>query len=210
MLRILIVDDHAVVREGLKHILRSEFKSLNISEAENADEAEAVLNSQKMDMVILDITMPGRSGLDVLRDIRRVHTSLPVLVLSIHPESQYALRVIKSGASGYMTKESAPRELVSAVEKILNGKKYLSEPMTQLLLEEIKHDSEKPPHETLSNREFEILCLIAKGTSLKDIAARLRLRPKTVSTYRMRLLEKMSMESNAELTRYAVEHDLID
>lgn len=210
MLKLLIVDDHAVVREGLKHILCAEFKNPHVLEAENADQAMRLLNNNKLDMVILDITMPGRSGLDVLREIHKLYPRLHVLVLSIHPESQYALRVIKSGASGYMTKESAPHELVSAVERIFGGKKYLSEPMMQLLVEEMQNENKKPPHEELSNREFEILCMIADGKPLKDIAGRLRLSPKTVSTYRTRLLAKMNMDSNAELTRYALENDLVE
>ncbi len=210
MIKILLVDDHAVVREGLKHILCAEFKNPHVLEAENTDQAMRLLKNNKLDLVILDITMPGRSGLDVLRDIHKLYPRLHVLVLSIHPESQYALRVIKSGASGYMTKESAPHELVSAVKRILGGGKYLSEPMMMMLMEEMQDENKKPPHEELSNREFEILCMLTDGKSLKAIAGSLRLSPKTISTYRTRILAKMNMASNAELTRYAIEHDLAE
>lgn len=210
MKKILVVDDHAVVREGIKSILRSELKNVLVESAGDADTALKLLKSKPCDMIILDITMPGRSGLDLLKDIKQFFPSARVLVLSIHQESQYALRILKSGASGYITKDAPPQELLRAAQKILSGQTYLSDALAPVLLEELSGGRNELPHEALSNREFEVLRMLAKGIPLKEIAHLLKLSPKTITTYRTRILEKMGLESNAELTRYAVDNDLIE
>ena len=208
-MRILLADDHAVVRHGLKQILTDAFKRATYGEARNAQEALDLIWKQDWDVVVLDITMPGRSGLDVLREIKKSKPRLPVLVLSMHPENQFAVRVLKSGASGYMTKESAPDELVGAVKKVLAGGRYVSNALAENLAASLSV-SQKAPQEKLSDREFQVLRLIASGKMITDIARELSLSVKTISTYRSRILEKMDMKNNAELMHYAIQHRLVE
>jgi len=208
-MKILLADDHAVVRHGLKQILTDAFKRATYGEARNAQEALDLIWKQEWDVVVLDITMPGRSGLDVLREIKKSKPRLPVLVLSMHPENQFAVRVLKSGAAGYMTKESAPDELVGAVKKVLAGGRYVSNALAENLAASLSVN-QKAPQEKLSDREFQVLRLIASGKMITDIARELSLSAKTISTYRSRILEKMGMKNNAELMHYAIQHRLVE
>jgi two-component system invasion response regulator UvrY len=210
MLKILLADDHAVVRRGLKQILADEFKTAVFGEARNAQEALDLAWKDDWDVAVLDITMPGRSGLEVLREVRKSRPKLPVLVLSMHPENQFAVRVLKGGASGYMTKESAPEELVGAIKKVLAGGRYVSASLAEKLATYVSRDSLKPPQELLSDREFQVLRLIASGKLVGEIARDLSLSVKTISTYRTRILEKMGLRNNAELMRYAMQHQLVE
>ncbi len=209
MIRILIVDDHAILRRGLKEILEREFRDVSIGEAGTAEQALTQLDSEKWDLVILDITMPGRSGVDVLRNLKALRPKLPVLVLSMHPEDQYGKRVLKAGASGYMNKESAPEELIKAVRKLLSGGRYVSPTLAETLAVDLGRDDGTPAHERLSDREFEVLRKMASGKTVGQIAQELHLSVPTVSTYRARILEKMGMSTNAELIRYALSHHLV-
>ena len=210
MIKILIADDHAVVRRGLKQILAEEPNMAVFGEACNAQEVLKNVREQNWDIVILDITMPDRSGLEVLKELKNIRPKLPVLILSIHPEEQYAVRVLKAGAAGYMTKESAPEELVKAVRKVIKGSKYISPSLAEKLAFDLETDSEKPLHEALSNREYQVMCMIASGKTVKEIAKELYLSVKTISTHRARILEKMKMKTNAELTHYAIKNRLVD
>jgi DNA-binding NarL/FixJ family response regulator len=209
-MKILLADDHAVVRRGLKQILADEFTRAAFGEARNAQEALDLVWKEKWDVVILDITMPGRSGLEVLREIKRSRPKLPVLVLSMHPENQFAVRVLKRGAAGYMTKESAPDELVGAIKKVLAGGRYVSASLAEKLASYVSSDAQKPPQESLSDREFQVLRLIASGKAVSEIARELSLSVKTISTYRTRVLEKMGLRNNAELMHYAMRHELVE
>jgi DNA-binding NarL/FixJ family response regulator len=209
-MKILLADDHAVVRRGVKQILADEFKRATFGEAHNAQEALNRIYQEKWDVVVLDISMPGRSGLEVLREIKRTRPKLPVLVLSMHPESQFAVRVLKTGASGYMTKESAPEELVGAIQKVLDGRRYVSSSLGEKLATYISSDTPKDVQELLSHREFQVLRLIASGKEVGEIAKELSLSVKTISTYRARILEKMDMKNNAELMHYAIQHQLVE
>ncbi len=209
MLRIIIADDHSVVRKGLKQILSEAFQSAYIEEVGDAEDLLKKVIREKWDVVITDILMPGKSGLDVLQQIRKDHPQLPLLVLSIHPEDQYALRVIKAGASGYLNKDSAPEELVKAVNRILLGKKYITASVAERMADTLGDNNEKAPHEYLSDREFEVLKLLAAGKSVSDVGAQISLSPSTVSTYRSRIMEKMNLKTNADLTLYAIEHKLL-
>lgn len=208
-MRILIADDHAVVRQGIKQILADEFKKAVFGEARTAQEALTKIWKEKWDVVILDITMPGRSGLEVLKELKKLRPKLPVLVLSMHPEDQFAVRVLKAGASGYMTKESAPEELVGAIKKVLAGGKHISAALAEIMATYLTVDDQKPAHEQLSNREFQVLRLIASGKTVSQIAKEISLSVRTVSTYRTRILEKMALKSNAELTHYAFQNQLV-
>jgi two-component system, NarL family, invasion response regulator UvrY len=208
-MKVLVVDDHAVVRQGLKQILAAEFKRAAFGEAGTTAEALARLGEKSWDVAILDVTMPGRSGIEVLEEARRVRPKMPVLILSMHPEDQFAVRMLKLGAAGYMNKESAPAELVGAVKKVLAGGRYVSAALAERMAAYLTTDVQQPPHERLSTREFQVLRLLASGRAVKEIAADLSLSIKTVSTYRTRLLEKMNMHSTAELVRYAVEQNLV-
>lgn len=204
-----MADDHAVVRHGLKQILTDEFKRATFGEARNAQEALDLVWKHDWDVVVLDITMPGRSGLDALREIKKSKPRLPVLVLSMHPENQFAMRVLKTGASGYMTKESAPDELVGAVKKVLAGGRYVSATLGETLAASLSNN-QRAPQEKLSDREFQVLRLIASGKMATEIAKELSLSVKTISTYRTRILEKMGMKNNAELMHYAIQHRLVE
>jgi two-component system invasion response regulator UvrY len=209
MIRVIIVDDHPVVRRGLKQIIAAEPDMQVVGEAENAREALRVIRETACDVVVLDITLPDASGLDVLSRLKSELPTLPVLIMSIHDEEPYALRVLKAGASGYLMKDSLPEELIKAIRKITSGGKYISPSIAERLASEFA-SSEKALHEKLSDREFQILCLIASGKSLKEIGEVLCISGKTVSSYRARILEKMSMHSNADLVGYALKNRLIE
>ena len=210
MIRVLIVDDHAVVRRGLKEILERELEGSVCDEAENAEHAITKVRGQDWDLVILDIQMPGRSGLDVLRDIRQERRELPVLIFSVHPEDQYARRVLKAGARGYMNKENPPEELIKAIKRILSGGRYVSPTLAEKLAWDLSESTGQQVHEILSDREFEVLRMIAYGKTVSLIAEELHLSVATVSTYRARILEKMRMTNTAELIRYAFSNHLVD
>ncbi len=209
-MRILITDDHAVVRQGLKQILATEFRRAEFGEAGNAAEAIERVWHESWDVVILDISMPGRTGLEVLKEIHQHRPKLPVLVLSMHPEDQFAVRLLKVGASGYMTKESAPDALVGAVKKVVAGGRYVSPALAEKMASYLALDLHTAPHERLSDREFLVLRLIASGKTPTQIAHDLSLSVKTISTYRTRILEKTGMASNAELTHYAIQNRLVE
>lgn len=209
MKRILIVDDHPIVRDGLRQILAETEDLVVGAEAANADDALTLVRESDWDLVVLDITLPGRTGIDLLRDLRRERPLLPVLMLSIHPEDELGVRAIKAGASGYLSKECASDDLVHAIRLIVSGNKYVSRSLADRLIEEIQRDTNKPPHETLSDREYEVMSLIASGKSMKEVGAALSLSKSTVSTYRLRLLDKLKVKSNAEITRYALHHGLV-
>ena len=210
MIRVLIADDHAVVRQGLKQILSEQPDMKVFGEASTIPELLDRVHKQKWDVVVLDISMPGRGGLDGLKQLKEAQPKLPVLILSMHPEDQFAVRALKTGASGYLTKDSAPEELLQAIRKILTGRKYISPELAEKLAEDLRTDIARPLHEVLSDREFQILRLIASGKSVTEIAKALSLSVKTVSTYRTRILEKMQMKTNAELIHYAVKQQLVD
>ena len=209
MLRILIADDHTVVRKGLKQILLDEFTAAVIEEVADAEELIKKVMTDKWDVVVSDLSMPGRSGLDALQQLKISHPELPVLILSIHPEEQYALRALKSGASGYLSKDTAPDELVKAVRKVLLGKKYISQSIAEKLASTFSSDTAMNPHESLSDREFDVMKLLANGKSVSEIAEMLSLSVTTVSTYRARVMVKMDLKSNSDLTKYAIENNLL-
>lgn len=208
MIKVLIADDHAVVRRGVKQILQEQPDITVGGEATNAGEVLDQLRAHNWDVLVMDITMPGRSGLDILRDIKQLSPRLPVLILSMHAEAQFAPRVLKSGAAGYLPKESVPDELVKAIRKVYAGGRYITPTQAEKLAFNLGVGAEKPPHETLSDREYQILCFIGSGKTPTQIAAQLSLSVKTISTYRSRILEKMNMRTNAELTRYAIKNGL--
>lgn len=210
MINILVADDHPIVRQGLKGILSSERDMAVLGEAQDGREVLRLLGKEEWDVLILDISMPGKDGLELLQDLKRLRPKLPVLILSGHPEEQYAMRVLKAGASGYLTKESALEELVTAIRKVLSGRKYISAALAERLLFEIEADGEKPLHESLSGREYQVMCMLASGKTGSEIADELLLSVKTVSTYRTRILAKMGLKNNAELIRYAVDNHLVD
>jgi len=210
MIRVLITDDHPLVREGLIKILLNESDMEVAGEARTAPEMLDLLRQKGVDVLVLDISLPGKSGLDVLKELRAEHPKLPILILSMHPEDRFALRVLKTGAAGYVTKESAPEELVKAIRKVHQGGKYVSETLAEKLAVGIEEDTGKPLHESLSDREYEILQMIATGKKTGEIARELSLSVRTVNTYRTRIFEKMHMKTNAQLIHYALEHRLID
>ena len=210
MLRVIIVDDHPIVRQGLKQILSEEPDMTVFGEAQNSQEVLQLISEQDWDIVVLDITLPGRGGLDVLKEIKHERPKLPVLILSIHPEDQYAVRALKAGASGYLTKESAPEALVRAIRKILRGGKYVSSTLAEKLAFHLESETEKLLHESLSIREYEVMLMIASGKTISTIAEEMSLSVKTVSTYRARILEKMQMKGNADLTYYVIKNRLLD
>ncbi|MEO5715340.1 MAG: response regulator transcription factor [Luteolibacter sp.] len=209
-MKILIVDDHVLVRRGLVAMLREHFKGVTLGEACDAREGLAAVMEEDWTLVVADISMPGRSGLDLIQDIKRVKPELPVLVISGHPEKDYALRAIKLGAAGYVSKQSAADVLVLAVNRVLSGKRYVSQDLAEHLAGAISGDATGDSHEALSNRELEVLKLIASGQTIKEISSALALSEKTVATYRSRIAEKMGLSSNVELTRYAMRHGLVD
>ena len=210
MLKILIADDHAIVREGIKQILAEIPDKVTTDEAINGQEVIQKVWNNDYDMVLLDISMPGRSGLDILKQLKSEKPALKILILSMHPEEQYAIRALKAGASGYLTKESTPLELTEAIKKVSIGKKYVSSSLAETLASHLETTVEKPRHETLSNREFEVMCMIASGKTVKEIADDLSLSVKTISTYRTRILEKMNMKNNSQITHYTIQRRLVD
>jgi DNA-binding NarL/FixJ family response regulator len=209
-MKVLIADDHPIFRAGLKETLAKESDVDFVGEADNGQKALDLVRKQPWDVVILDITMPGKGGLEVLQELRHERPKLPVLVLSAHPEDQLALRLLKAGASGYLTKDKAPEVLLSAIKKILRGGKYVSESLAEKAVFQLASETTLSPHETLSDREFQVMRMIASGKSIKEIGKELFLSVRTVSTYRARVLEKMNMKSNADLIRYALLNKLVD
>lgn len=209
MIRILIADDHSVVRRGLRQILLEGFPNAFIEEVPDAEEMIKKIIRDEWNVVISDLSMPGRSGLEAMQQIKQIKPKLPVLILSIHPEEQYALRVLKAGASGYLSKDMAPDELVNAVQRVMLGKKYITSSIAEKLAAVLDNDSGKLPHESLSDREFSVLKMLAAGKSVSEIAETLFLSVTTVSTYRSRILAKMDLKNNADLTLYAIENKLI-
>jgi two-component system, NarL family, invasion response regulator UvrY len=209
-MRVLIADDHAVFRRGLKETLAEAFSAVVFGEARTAQEALDHVRRQNWDVVILDISMPGKSGLDILDELKRLRPKLPILLLSMHPEQQFARRALKAGAAGYLTKDGVPEELKEAVKKIVGGGRYVSATLAEKLAVDLREGSDLPPHELLSDREFQVLRMIASGKTVKEIAEELSLSVKTVSTYRARILEKTGMKTNAELIRYALQAELVD
>ncbi|HEY6186317.1 MAG TPA: response regulator transcription factor [Pyrinomonadaceae bacterium] len=208
-IRILIVDDHAVVRRGLREILTDEAQA-EVSETADPREALRLILQESWSLVVLDIDLPGRGGLELLKDVRRERPRLPVLILSVYPEEQFAMRTLKAGAAGFLSKDSAPEDLVKAVRKILKGGRYFSERVVQKLLCNPNAREPEHPHDLLSDREYQILCLFGRGLTVKEIAVELSLSPPTVSTYRARILEKMQMRTTAELMRYAIKNHLVN
>lgn len=209
MINILIADDHPIVREGLKQIIAETDDIVIKGEASDGAEVLDRVRRGRWDVIVLDLSMPGMNGLDLLKQLNVQYPSLPVLVLSMHPEDQYAVRVLRAGASGYLTKESAADQLVAAIRKVAQGGKYVSPALAEKLVFDLDTDSDKPPHEKLSDREFQVLCMIASGKTVTEIAIELALSVKTVSTYRSRILEKMDMQRNSDLTHYAIQQGLI-
>lgn len=210
MIKILMADDHPIVRMGMRKILEKAHDMVVADEAETGAEVLSKALNNRYDIVLLDISMPGRSGLEVLTQLKKEKPDLPVLILSMYPEEEYAVRALKTGASGYLTKKSASGELVTAIRKVSTGQKYISSSLASLLASYLEIDQDKKPHETLSNREYQVMRMISSGQSLTSIADELCLSLRTVSTYRTRIMSKMNLTSNAELTRYTLKNNLID
>ncbi len=209
MLRVLLADDHAIIRKGLRQLLLEEYPTASIQEAADAGSAINKIVSDEFDIIICDLSMPGRSGLDVLQFVKQQGLKTPVLILSIHPEEQYAVRTLRAGASGYLSKDAATEELTKAVSRILQGRKYISASVAEIMVSELDTETAKPPHELLSDRELQVFKELADGKPVSEIAEQLHLSITTVSTYRSRILDKMEMKSNADMTRYALEKKLI-
>lgn len=210
MIKVLIADDHILIREGFKKIIGKELDLTVIGEAENAEEALQIIREEECDVAVLDISMPGKTGLDLIRDLKEIMPHIKILILSMHPEDRFAVRALKAGASGYLTKESAPDELVKAIRKVADGRKYVSPNLAEQLAFEITGNGEKQPHELLSDREFQIFRMIAIGKKISEIADELYLSKSTVNTYRSRIFEKMNLQSNSELVHYAIRNKLIE
>ena len=210
MKKMLIADDHPVVREGLKQILLEISEMIVVDEAGTSQEILERVQQNEYDLVLLDISMPDRSGLDVLKELKRTKPNLQILMISIHPEEQYAVRAMRAGAAGYLTKESAPDELVAAVQRVLLGRKYINSSLAEKLAFALEVDVKELPHEILSDREYQVMCMIASGKTVKEIAGELMLSDKTVNTYRSRVLRKMRVNSTVELIHYAIKHRLVD
>lgn len=209
-MKILIVDDHSLVRRGIKQVLEEEPEITVLHEAQDAGEALKCIREDNWDLVILDISLPDRNGLEVLEELKHIKPDLPVLILSVYSEEQYAIRAIRTGATGYINKRGAPGELVNAVRKIKEGGKYITPAVAEKLASSIQTGHEKQLHETLSNREFQVLCMIAAGKKVKQISRDLFISERTVRTYRTRILEKMRMKTNIELARYALKNHLVE
>lgn len=210
MIRVMIADDHAIVRQGLKQIL-SETDDISVAgEAETGFEAITIVRQQVFDVMLLDISLPDRNGIEVLKQIKKDQPNFTILMLSMHHESEFAIRAIKAGAAGYLSKQTAPMQLVTAIRQVAAGRKYITPSLAQELANAITLDTEQPLHTSLSDREYQTLCLIAAGKSLSDISTTMCLSPKTVSVYRARLMEKLKLTNNSELVRYAIKHNLVD
>jgi two-component system, NarL family, invasion response regulator UvrY len=209
MIRVAIADDHPIVREGLRRIVSEDGGISVVGEASSAVELFRLLGSAPIDVVLLDVSMPGNTFVDTLKDLRRVHPSVKVLVISAHPEDQWAMRSLQAGAAGYLTKDHSPEQLVLAIRRVARGGKYVSETMAERLAGMVDSGRARAPHEALSDREFEVLRALGSGMMVKDVAVQLRLSAKTVSTYRTRLLEKMGLKTKADLVRYVVTHNLL-
>jgi two-component system, NarL family, invasion response regulator UvrY len=209
MKKLLLVDDHEVVRDGIKKILGDQAERIHFGEASTASEASTLVVSEEWDLAVLDLSLAGRSGLELLKQFKQIRPRLPVLVLSMHSEEQYARRAFRAGAAGYITKDSPRAELIRAVNKVIEGGRYFSQEVAEMLVADLERGSGGPPHEVLSDREFEVMCLIASGKTVGGIANLLSLSDKTISTYRARILEKTGMRNNAELTHYVIQHKLI-
>ena len=212
MIKVILVDDHSLLREGIRTVLHNSAIDIEvIGQAGNAAELLKLLSEKKPDIVILDILLPDRSGIDVLKDIKKMHAKLPVLILSMHPENRYAVRALRAGASGYLSKIAAPHELIRAIRVIVKQKKrYISAKVGQELAEQLSNGEKKLPHELLSDREYEVMCLIVDGKKASEIASELSLSVQTIHTYQARIKEKMDISSKAELIRYAIENNLVD
>jgi DNA-binding NarL/FixJ family response regulator len=209
-IRVLIADDHAIIRQGLKQILSDTEDLEVVAEADGGVKALQVLRNTQCDVVLMDVSMPDRNGIDTLKLVKKEFARLPVLILSMHPEEQYAVRALRAGAAGYLSKQGAPEQLVTAIRQVAAGKKYVSAAVAEELANAIGEDVERPPHEKLSDREYQTLCMISSGKTLTQIAEQLNLSVKTVSVYRARLLEKMKLRNNAELTHYGLKHGLVE
>jgi DNA-binding NarL/FixJ family response regulator len=210
MIKVLIADDHTIVREGLRQILGQSPDIVVKDEASNGQEVLKKIGNGHFDLVLLDISLPGRSGLEVLKQIRATAPDLPILILSMYPEEQYAIRALRAGASGYLTKESATNELLKAIRKVAAGGIYITSSLAEKIVSELKMDTKRLPHEMLSDREYQVMCMIASGRPVKEIAILLSLSVKTISTHRARILEKMNMKNSAQLTHYAIKHNLVE
>jgi len=210
MIKVLIADDHNLVRKGLKRILLDTEWIASVDEARDGKEAVIKVSNIDYDVVLLDISFPGRSGIDTLKQLRCLKPKLPVLILSMHPEEQYAVRSIRAGASGYLTKESAPEELIEAIRRVTTGRKYITSSLAERLAIGTEEQSEEPLHKSLSDREYQVMCMIGSGKTVKEIADALSLSVKTISTHRVRILRKMHMKNNAHLTHYAIKQGLVD
>ncbi|MBW2595610.1 MAG: response regulator transcription factor [Deltaproteobacteria bacterium] len=209
-INILIADDHPIVREGLKQIISETDDMMVADEAGNGREVLDLVRKKEYDLLLLDISMPGRSGLEILKELKSEYPKLPVLILSIYPEEQYAVRAFRAGASGYLTKASAPNELISAIKKIVNGGRYVSESLAEKLTYYLDEDSSRPPHDLLTDREYQVMLMLGSGKTVKEVAEELFLSVKTISTYRTHILEKMKMKNNAEVTLYVIKNKLVD
>jgi len=210
MIRVLIADDHPIVRQGLAQMLASDSQIALVGEASNGADLLKKLTSLRADVVLVDISMPGLGGLDALKEIRKDFPNMPVLVLSVHPEDLYGVRAIKAGAAGYINKSSPPGELILAIRKVHAGGKYITPSLAEIMADELDGDTDKPQHNALSNREFQVMCKLASGMTVTGIAEELSLSVKTISTYRSRIMAKMNLNNNAELARYATRHGLIE
>jgi len=209
MTKILLIDDHAVVRDGIKKMFDEQSGAVAFGEASTPHSALKLASEQVWDVVVLDLSLGDRSGLEVLKELKKLHPRLPVLILSMHSEEQYARRAFKAGASGYITKDCTRAELVGAIHKVVNGSKYVSPALAEKLVFDLERGTDQPPHEALSDREFEVMRLIASGKTVGEIAELLSLSDKTISTYRARILEKTGMKTNAEITHYAIKNNLV-
>ena len=209
MINILIVDDHAIVREGLKTILKLETGIAVVGMAKNAAEALKLVSSNKPDVIILDISLPGRNGLEIIKDVKKIQPHVKIIMLSIYPEDRFAIRAFKAGASGYLTKEMAPEMIVEAIRKVSTGGKYITPAIAEKLADELNELNDKSPHERLSDREFDVMCMVGSGKSLIEIAEKLGISDRTVSTYRTRILKKMNLKNNSEIIHYVINNGLI-
>ncbi|ROL59439.1 DNA-binding response regulator [Bacteroidetes/Chlorobi group bacterium ChocPot_Mid] len=209
MMKIAIADDHAIVRKGLKLILETEFGDVTLDESSSGDELIDLVRHNNYDLIILDISMPGKDVLDTLKDLKDLKPNIPILIFSMNPEKAYAVRMLKSGASGYINKDCSHEELIEAIKKVISGRGYISSTLSELLASEIREGSEKPIHQTLTDREFQIFCMIASGNSLDEIAEKLFLSKNTISNHRNNIMKKLKLKNNAEITAYAMKNEIV-